>query len=263
MRRLQCALLAAVAAVGFASIASAADMPVKARMAPVAVPFSWTGFYIGGNVGGAFSNAGQITELTPGPGQIAYDCTGCLMPLSRQTSFLGGLQIGYNYQINQFVLGVEADIDWLHYNVSAPEQTVAGVILTGGDVIGSKTMNWLGTVRGRLGWAYDRTLFYATGGAAFSDLKYQVVDACNTGGCGGGLTSGSTTQNVGWTAGGGIEYAFNRAWSVKAEYLYVSFAGKSFTTATSTPPVGAQTPWNADHTNLNIARVGVNYHFGM
>jgi outer membrane immunogenic protein len=155
----------------------------------------------------------------------------------------------------------EADIDWLRYNVSAPEQTPAGVILTGGDVIGSKKMDWLSTIRGRLGYAgYDRALFYVTGGVALSNLKYQVVDACNTGACGGGLTSGSTNQTVGWTLGGGVEYAFSTAWSAKAEYLYVDFAGKSFTTSASTSV--AITPWSADDTRMHLVRVGLNYRFG-
>ena len=140
MRRFQFALLAAVAAIGFASIASAADMPTKAPIykAPVVAPLNWSGFYVGGNVGGAAISSGQITEFIPGPGQSGWDGAGNFMPLGSQSSFLGGLQLGYNYQVNQFVLGIEADVDWLRYSVSAPEQTPAGVVLTGGDTIGSK-----------------------------------------------------------------------------------------------------------------------------
>jgi outer membrane immunogenic protein len=155
-------LLAAAFSLGAVQAASAADMPTKAPMAPVAVPFNWSGFYIGGNAGGAFVSSGQITELAPGPEQLAYNGTGDLMPLGTQGSFLGGLQLGYNYQINQFVLGMEADIDWLRYNVSAPEQTAAGVISTGGDTIGSKKMDWLSTIRGRLGYAQDMTVLCFT-----------------------------------------------------------------------------------------------------
>lgn len=263
MRRFQFALLAAVATIGLGSIASAADMPTKAPIykAPVVAPFNWSGFYVGGNVGGAAISSGQITELTPGPGQSGWDGAGNFMPLGSQSSFLGGLQLGYNYQINQFVLGIEADVDWLRYNVSAPEQTPAGVVLTGGDTIGSKKMDWLSTIRGRIGYAgYDRALLYVTGGVAISNLKYQVVDACNTGACGGGLTSGSANETVGYALGGGVEYAFTGNWSAKAEYLYIDFAGTNFTTSASTSV--AITPWSADATRINLVRFGLNYRFG-
>ena len=96
MRRFQFAVLAAVATIGLGSIASAADMPTKAPIykAPVVAPFNWSGFYVGGNVGGAAISSGQITELTPGPGQSGWDGAGNFMPLGSQSSFLGASNSG-------------------------------------------------------------------------------------------------------------------------------------------------------------------------
>lgn len=230
-------------------------------MAPLITAYNWTGFYVGLNAGGIFSNDGLITELAPSlPNDGVYNATGDVFPLKSRGSLTGGLQVGYNYEINPFVVGLEADINALRYKVMAPEQTTAGVISSGGDTLGSKKANWLSTIRLRLGFTpIDRLLIFATAGVAFSDLKYSVVDACNTGGCGGGLASGSTSVNTGWAAGGGLEYAFTQNWTVKGEYLYSRFAAKTFRTVDNGGPT--TTPFDANHTGLHMFRVGLNYKF--
>lgn len=173
-----------------AGVASAADLarPVPApyyTKAPAFVPaYSWTGFYLGINGGGAFGNS-------------SWDSTG-----SRSIS--GGLvggTIGYNYQFGQAVVGVEGDIDW------------AGISGTTSNACpgGCKTSDtWLSTVRGRLGYAADRFMPYVTGGAAFGDIRAQAPGLGQVG-----------ADRTGWTLGGGLEAALTTNWTAKVEYLYV------------------------------------------
>jgi len=252
-------LFLAAALVALPLTANAADLPVKAPVykAPPVALYNWTGFYVGVNVGGSSSNDGTINE-TGTPASSWNDVNG-YVPLSSKSNLTAGLQAGYNYQINSIILGIEGDLNYLHYSASNPERLASGAISSGGDTIGSKDMKWLGTLRGRLGMTVsERAMLFLTGGLAISDLEYSVVDACNTGSCGGGLTSGSTKINTGWTFGGGGEYAINRNWSAKAEYLYVQFNAKDFTTS---DPTGYVSQWNASRTDFHILRAGLNYHF--
>ena len=174
MRRFLFGLITTATAFSLSQIALAADMPVKAPPAPVAA-FSWTGFYVGGNLGGAFAKSNRITE--------PFECWWAefrLLGLSvlfhavwRKGLSVWRLQVGYNYQVNpMIVLGIEGDINAFSYSVSAPEQNASGVIQSGGDTIGSKKANWLATIRGRIGITpFDHVLIYATGGVAFSGLQ--------------------------------------------------------------------------------------------
>jgi len=101
-------------------------------------------------------------------------------------------------------------------------------------------------------------LIYGTGGLAFANLEYGIKDACNTGVCGEGLIKGSTNVDLGWTIGGGVEYAIADSWSVKSEDLYTQFSGEDFDT-TSQDVKKVKSSWKADHTSFNILRVGINY----
>ena len=218
-------LLACVGVVALSGAAAAADLPVAPApyyKAPVYAPaYNWSGFYLGINGGGGW---GRSTWNTTGP----FDTSGGL---------IGGT-IGYNYQINQVVLGVEGDIDWANINGSTNTgcTAVGGTGCTTGD-------NWLSTVRGRLGYAADRFLPYITGGAAFGDIKAS----------GPGLT-GTDTTNAGWTLGGGIEFAIAGHWTAKAEYLYVDLGSVSCGLACGAAVQNVN--WHA-----NIGRAGLNYRF--
>ncbi|MBB3019414.1 outer membrane immunogenic protein [Microvirga lupini] len=166
-------LLSSVALLGLATGAVAADLPSRRAPAPIiaAVPvFTWTGFYVGVNAG-----IGWATDDTVTIGGVDY-------AVDDDAAFVGGAQVGYNYQIGSFVLGLEADINYADFG--------------GDDDFDSE--DWFGTVRARAGVAFDRALVYATGGFAFAD------DA------------------NGWTVGGGLEYAFTNNLSAKIEGLYVS-----------------------------------------
>ncbi|QRG07451.1 porin family protein [Xanthobacter dioxanivorans] len=228
------ALLGATALVLLAGSASAADLstryPVKA--APIPVPmFSWTGFYIGGNVGwGWASNTYDYTAFGS-PFTYSYDLGG-------SNGFFGGGQVGYNYQFaNNVVLGAEADLEWADIGSSA--------VLVGGPaggILASQNVDYFGTIRARLGYAMDRFLPYITGGAAWAKMNYSDPFGISY-----------DTTKWGWTVGAGVEYAITNNWTVKAEYLYLNFDNTSNTLV------------NGDQlsvgTNLSTAKLGVNYKF--
>lgn len=231
MRRFKCALLAAVAAIGFASFASAADMPVKARLMAPAV-YDWTGFYVGINGGGGWGRSRfdfDSFRITTGN----YNTSGGLV----------GGTIGYNWQVGTWVLGLEGDLDWTNINGSglAPTPTFT-----------ARTSNsWLATARGRLGYAANNWLLYGTGGAAWGNVKaeYSVNPAAP-------LFPGQTSTRSGWAAGGGIEYGVTRNVSVKAEYLYIDLGTASCTRPNCSSLTNVSVPFS-----VSTARLGLNYRF--
>ena len=190
------------------------------------------------------------------------------------SSVLGGLQAGYNWQTGSLVLGVEGDFDWMHLSGSASSGPVtyaccgpAAFVLTS-----QAHTDWLATARGRIGFAANNWLFFATGGAALTDLHagFAFTDDCGSfpatcgppGSNANEAVSLSSTK-VGWTAGGGVEYGINQHWSVKAEYLYVDFS-RVTGVGYLNPVVGGSNNNPFTHTfdlKANIARLGVNYRF--
>jgi outer membrane immunogenic protein len=212
-------LVALTGAAAAADLARPAPVPYYPKTPAFVPPYSWTGFYFGLNGGGAF-------------GSSSWDSAG-----NRDVS--GGLvggTLGYNYQINQAVIGVEGDIDVTDINGSANSACPAGC----------KTSNsWLSTVRGRLGYAADRFMPFVTGGAAFGDIRASTP--------GFGAVSADKT---GWTMGGGLEAALIGNWTAKVEYLYVDL-GK-FNCGLNCG-AGLVTDNVSFHTN--VLRAGVNYKF--
>ena len=292
MRRVQSGLIAAVAALGFASHASAADLPVKAPLykAPVAAPaFSWTGFYIGINAGAASSRSNVSNTFCPGgapcyPGVAsgASASAGSSGDIT-DSSFIGGIQAGYNWQMEALVLGVETDIDFLGVNASRsvrapydPTDPIFGV-----DVNDRVRADYLGTLRGRLGYASGASLLYATGGLAYTTLRHSHdfsefgfgsdthcsgSNFCDLGG------SSDSKFKAGWTVGGGGEWALNRNWSLKAEYLYADLGGVSSTNfyLVGGPNIFGFTPGSQVRNSavnhaadliVQTARAGINYRF--
>ncbi len=222
-------LIAAAFAVVATASAQAADISPVAR-APDYFPAAanWTGFYVGVIVGGTWSNANWTD---PGSGFADTVAT---------SGFTGGGQVGFNYQIGQFVWGLEGDF--------------SGAALSGSDTDAAgfahatKT-SWISTVTGRLGYAVSSMLFYAKGGAAFSDERDTVTTPAGL------VFNGSTSTRVGWTAGGGAEYAIDHYWSALVEYDYLGLGSQSVSS-----PVAGVTPGSV---NLNIQRVvvGLNRRF--
>jgi outer membrane immunogenic protein len=212
-------LLASVAVLtlGVAS-ASAADVARRAMPAK-AVPYmeaayNWTGPYIGINGGGGFGRSDFSAPFPSG----SFDTSGGLV----------GGTIGYNWQMNQVVFGVEGDLDWSGLRGNA---ACAGTSCEARN-------DWLGTARARLGYAMGRFMPYITGGAAFGNIKTTVA----------GVGSTNDTR-TGWTLGGGLEYGLAGPWSIKAEYLYVDLGDSASVLGSST------------NFRTNIVRAGLNYRF--
>ena len=193
--------------------AMAADlrMPVKAAPAPVVAAFSWTGCYIGGHVGGLWGRTEWTNPDVPNGGDNAFNQD------VDYTKFTGGGHIGCNYQVNSWVVGIEGDASW----VDVDKYGIAD--LGDRDEILRTKFNWYASIRGRLGVAANRHLFYGTGGVAFSRVRnsYENYDDAT-------LTVlddpiSLATRSTGWVAGGGWEYAFTNNWIARAEYLHFHF----------------------------------------
>jgi outer membrane immunogenic protein len=262
MRRI---LLSASALALLAGSAYAADLP--SRMAPPMVPapvpvFTWTGFYLGvngGYAGDQYRYSGSYSEpgLPDGDGVGIADPDGLSANAHITSSgFVGGGQIGYNYQFGgPFVLGIEADIQ----ASGLKGELGIGANAGGGGLsasAGSKT-EYFGTVRGRLGYAVlDRMLAYVTGGFAWGNTKSYY----NITGFGGGLTGSTSSDRGGWTLGGGVEYAVLPNWTIKAEYLYVDLGNSTLYNGN----LGGAIDGNinlTEKTRFNVVRAGVNYRF--
>jgi outer membrane immunogenic protein len=235
--------------------ALAADMAVKAPpRAPAPIPFSWTGCYVGGNAGGAWTRIDQSLTTEPPFAAGALDSSG------RDTSFTGGGQLGCNWQFNpNWVVGFEGDINYLHAS-----STLHGNILGRGgeDTVRTTTLRWLATVRGRFGYAWGQSLLYATGGLALGDVKSSSALTDLFGPASTLFAGSQSATRAGWTAGVGYEYAFNDRLSVKLEYLHFDLGTVHYSVPRVAPTVTCCTPWaaSADVTG-DIVRLGVNYKF--
>ncbi|WP_454918150.1 outer membrane protein [Xanthobacter sediminis] len=228
------ALLGVSALALLAGSASAADLsgryayPVKAAVVPVAL-FSWTGFYVGGNVGWGW--ASNSFDATSGLFTYGYD-------VGNANGVFGGGQLGYNFQFaNNVVVGAEADLEFADIGKTT--------LLVGGPATGfstSSNVDYFGTIRGRVGYAFDRFLPYFTGGAAWAKTSFTGPWAATADG-----------TRWGWTIGGGAEYAITNNWTVKAEYLYLDLGDKNITY-----PNGDQV---SSGLTMNTVKAGVNYKF--
>jgi outer membrane immunogenic protein len=227
MNRVFLAGAAALAALTTMTAANATDLPRRHQMpakAPAYVTplYNWSGFYAGINGGYGFGRS----EWSAATGASTFDTSGGLV----------GGTAGYNYQMGQWVLGLEGDIDWSDLKGST---TAAPCTTTSCETRNS----WLATARGRLGYSVGRLLPFVTAGGAFGDIK-----ATPTG------FAGERDTKAGWTVGGGVEVALTGPWTAKVEYLYVDL-GKTTCAAGN-----CALPSNVDLT-ANIVRAGINYRF--
>jgi outer membrane immunogenic protein len=233
----------------------------KAPMIPV---FSWTGFYVGANAGGHWGRDSITTTTALGnfnAASVAKIDASSPTTLKPQ-GWLAGAQIGYNVEVNHVVLGFEGDADWLN-GTNSRSLVFPGPNPTAGDVLSNSTQGtFLATLRPRIGAAYDRALFYITGGLAVGTVK--TTDSFAFGGGTVLETNTTTTTRVGWAAGGGFEYAFYDNWSVKIEGLHVNLGGTYDVGIPCLVACPASTTDIVVHHRYtdNIARVGLNYRFG-
>jgi outer membrane immunogenic protein len=293
------ASIAALALVLSAGLASAADLPSRKgppMLPPPPPPPLWTGFYAGLNAGGTWSNSNSF-DVASFPGSCTSNGGGCTIqpnfgvtsallatfvaPVGSNGGFIGGGQIGYNWQFyNNFVAGIEADIQGIASSHSATSLAGIGInpVFGAGVPIAqvasvSRSLDYIGTVRGRLGWLFTPTLLvYGTGGLAYGGVNTNasiMQQVLNVGDIpnpyfGGGAFSDT---RVGWTAGGGLEWMFMPNWSAKVEYFYYDLGNVTYALSplVNIPANGtifssafsqAQTRFNG-----NIVRAGLNYHF--
>jgi len=287
-------LAVAVAVLGFSAPVWAADLPVKAPPTPVAAVPSWTGFYVGANVGGGWGDHSiDYSPNDPNTATLfnppATPPGGGKPPSASITSSgaLGGVQLGYNWQFTRnWVTGFETDFDWSGLKGSGSSSgTVVGAFpglgLNPFTASVNESVKWFGTARARLGYLpTDNLLIYGTGGFAYGRVD-RSGSYVNTSGsafgilavngfsffCATGATcfaGSSSSVAAGWTAGGGLEYALSRNLSLKGEYLYVSLDSKSLTEAAQAVITAGDKPssFNANgRTSFNVARIGLNYRF--
>ena len=258
MRRLFLATLSVLALSGGAR---AADLPLKsphAQAAAMAAAVSnWSGFYVGGNLGYGWGNGNTDFSFLPTPTEFGVANTSLG---ARSTGVIGGAQFGYNWQIGSLVTGLEADIQGSGIKGSVhPALTDAAGFL---NVVSSEhRLSWFGTVRGRLGVTVTPDLLlYGTGGLAYGHVDASANDQVSTTAVINAPASVSKTT-VGWTAGVGAEWMFAHNWSAKLEYLYVDLGSESAIGSFPPPTDPKFKVGYTWHTQENIARVGVNYHF--
>ncbi|WP_036292881.1 outer membrane protein [Methylosinus sp. PW1] len=253
--------------------AVAADLPSRKAPAPIAAPAPplWTGFYAGVNAGYTFQSDSSLalssTSLSPLAPIIAWAAEANGLFRAGSDGFIGGGQAGYNYQLGDFVLGFEADFQGLATGDGGSDTLVTARFAANtffSDNRASKSLDFLGTARGRVGYLATPTLLlYGTGGLAYGGVRSAASVfqfSANNGFFGAGATSASDLL-IGWAAGGGAEWKFDPNWSVKLEYLRYDL-GRLEQSFTLFRPVG---PFAASHTSArfegHVVRVGVNYHF--
>jgi outer membrane immunogenic protein len=241
-------LVPGIAAAAFCGApATAADMPVKAPVykAAAAPLFNWTGFYVGANAG-----LGTAHTRANSPDGTISDSFAVGF-VDTYSGFTGGFQVGYNWQFApNWVFGVEGDVGYLGTRRSALDAIQPGLQTT-------VKSDFYSTIRARLGYAWDRSLLYATGGVAFVRLK-DSFDCC-------GFpvdfdhTESSITK-TGWTVGGGIETALAANWTAKVEYLFID-AGKVNVAETGDVPAQNSDTMQYRH-QFHVIKFGLNYRFG-
>jgi outer membrane immunogenic protein len=229
-------LLVAVGLAALSGTAMAADMSRPVYKAPPAgvmpVAYDWTGFYIGGHVGYGWAEKDW------------RDAFG-LNVSSKADGFLGGGQVGFNYQIGQFVLGAEGDFSWS--GITGGTSTAAFIGAPLGATFNTD-VNWVSTLTGRVGLAFDRWLVYGKGGVAWANdtfsTNFYTLPA----------SASVSETRIGWTAGAGVEYAFAPQWTAKLEYNYMDFGTRAVSFAPGTLTDIDQ--------QMHVVKLGVNYKFG-
>ncbi len=296
MKKLASAI-AAVALIGTPAFAAdmARKMPVKAPPPVPAPVYSWTGWYVGGNVGYSWGKSNNTWNVfAPNLGTPTCGLSLCVTgnDSNHLNGAIGGIEIGYNWQVANYLFGVETDIQLSGqkgsqtFNGSTgpiPLTTVAAVPMTAAY---TEKLPWFGTLRGRIGVVSDRALFYATGGLAYGAVKMNgsaTISGTNTPGppptC--SATSicplanwSNDATSVGFTVGGGVEGVLAYNWTWKIEYLHIDLGNVTTTFATSPvcfggpvlggficSPAGAGTGTINSRVTDEIIRVGLNYQF--
>jgi outer membrane immunogenic protein len=239
------AAVAAVIGLGAAQAAVAADLPARpVYKAPAALPmvYNWSGIYIGGHIGGGWSNVDAVDTH----GLSGADPTGGVVGVD-SSGFLGGGQIGANWQWGSMVLGLQADISATDLSASSSAAPVGFPTAS----VNYKT-DWVSTLTGRIGYAQNNWLAYFKGGVAWAHNKYSVVNATPATNFVGGDTE------TGWTIGGGLEYGFSPNWSAFIEYDYIDLGSRVITAVDTFGQGPASETIKQD---IQMVKAGINYRF--
>jgi len=221
--------------------------------------FNWTGPYAGLHLGYGWGNTDTSFSPLPDPVSFSFLLPTTLSP--NPSGIVGGLQGGYNYQTGCIVVGIEADFSG---SGMSGTKTVSPIVqndltTTGGFLTAHQETNWYGTLRPRMGYTVTPTLLvYGTVGLAYGDVSYSAES--NFQDFGVTYPVSFSKIEVGWTAGGGLEYALCKHWTVKAEYLYIDLGSESAIVdqIPASPPFQVAYKWN---TTANIFNIGLNYKF--
>ncbi|WP_026606007.1 outer membrane protein [Methylocapsa acidiphila] len=254
LRRL---LLASVGAIALGHSAAAADLPSRAPIVAPPPPFTWTGIYIGAQIGYVWANDPSRLNF---PGAYAsdfgIDSAEFIYPQafsfsSNPGGVIGGAHIGYNQQFGMWVLGLEGDVD----GSSLSRTYSVGGYPFWASATERQTIQ--GSIRGRVGVAFDRVLLYGTGGVAFADFEND--HSANV--FGSPYAASISTGRTGWTVGGGLEYAVTNNWSVRAEYRYSDFGHYTLYPNFANIPVYSAGTSVTHHPTENRVQVGFSYKF--
>jgi outer membrane immunogenic protein len=272
MKRILIGAAAVASLIGTSAFAAdlAPRMYSKAPPPPVAV-YNWTGFYIGGNIGYSWGRSRDDSTLTNGAGTVLFANASSV----NLDGIVGGGQIGYNWQVQNWVWGFEADIQGADEKGSRSftcpagvcTPTFVGILAPGfnGPPVSISPMDqkieWFGTVRARGGiLVTPQVLLYGTGGLAYGEVR--TAETISTPIVSQAFSNSDT--RVGWTVGAGVEGAIGGGWSAKLEYLYMDLGKTSGSFLTTFPALGGGTISSNFSSRItdNILRVGVNYKFG-
>jgi outer membrane immunogenic protein len=243
-------------------------LPPAAAQAQQANPaHNWSGFYLGLNAGAAFGKFHTKTQVGAGnyfvfPADAATVSATGTRSLS-DSGFTGGVQAGFNWQASNIVYGLE--VDFGSFNIGAARQTTATFPVWGPStytLTNSADTDWLFTARGRYGWAFSNVLAYATGGLAVTRIRTAnsyLDDAFFVPHTSGDWRASAT--KLGWTLGGGLEWALSSNWTVKAEYLYLDFGSVNAPGMIVDDASGSQAISTSVDLTAHITRAGINFKF--
>ncbi|HZT27939.1 MAG TPA: outer membrane beta-barrel protein [Pseudolabrys sp.] len=290
MKHVRFVIAAVVSLIGTPVLA--ADLPVKAPSSPpLSAAPSWTGFYIGGQVGGAWAHR-SVTYTANDPIAallVNGTLTGTGQPFAPNkfdmSGVVGGIELGYNWQFNRnWLLGFETDFSGSSLKGTGNSTSVFATVpaIFNNSLTEKQSIDWYGTVRGRLGWLpSDNLLLFATGGLAYGHVansgSYTAVGiaglpfavglngfsfVCFTDAtC---FSGSSSSVRTGWTVGGGVEWLVWQRWSIKVEYQYVDLGSEPLRmSATAVFPGFAPASFNVNfgRDDFHVVRAGLNYHF--
>jgi outer membrane immunogenic protein len=272
MRKLILLGLGTFAAMMFGGAAQAADMPVKAPPPPAPVMYNWTGFYIGGHIGGAWADRnghdrfdGDRCFYGGASGSVCFDDNGFGRNDGR---FIVGGQVGFNYQVNQWVWGVEGQISAL---TNQDNDSACGFFTYGSThdhlFNCNNRGNWVATIAARLGVTFGETgnwLLYVKGGGAFADARFGVRlrDDCPWSFCNNDFAfNNNDGTRTGWMIGTGLEYGAWGNWSWKLEYNFMDFGHRNIHFDDVCVDCGIRRDLDAD-LKVSVVKFGLNYRFG-